>query len=74
MFANILHLSIQLLKGAQHFRRYFPRRLHIRILSHKDRHYEMLSVREVDEILIVVEVHRCYLRIRLRLHKAMGTF
>lgn len=74
MLANILHLSIQFLKSTQHLRRYFPRRLHISILSHKDGHNEMLSMREVDEILIIVKVNRCYLRIRFSLNVRIYTF
>lgn len=34
----------------------------------------MLSMREVDEILIIVKVNRCYLRIRFSLNVRIYTF
>ena len=74
MFPYILHLRIQFFKGSQHLSRYFPSQLYISVLCHDDSDYKVLDMRQVDEVLVIVEVHHVELRVGLGLTNKTGTF
>lgn len=67
MLAYILYLCVQFLKGQQHLAGDLPRQLDIGILGHEQRDQQVFIVREVDEVLVVVEVYDLHLRVGLGL-------
>ena len=74
MLAYILDLGVQFLEGQQHLAGDLPRQLDIGVLGHEQRDQQVLIVREVDEVLVVVEIDDLHLRVGLGLHAKGGTF
>ena len=74
MLAYILDLGIQFLEGQQHLAGDLPRQLDIGILGHEQRDQQVLIVREVDQVLVVVEVDHLHLRVGFRLDVIRSTF
>jgi hypothetical protein len=60
---DILHLRVQLLEGDQHLPRNFACAFDVGVLCHEESDDQVLAVRQVDQVLIVVKVDDCQLRV-----------
>lgn len=74
MLPDILHLRVQLLEGDQHFSRNLACAFDVGVLGHEESDDEVFAVGEVDEVLIVVEVDDCELRVCFSLFGNRVTF
>jgi hypothetical protein len=74
MLPDILDFGVEFLKSHKGFAGDLPCRFDVGVLGHEDSYNEVLVVRQVDEVVIVVEVHYRQLRVGLGLSGKMSTF
>ena len=74
MLPDILDLRVQLLEGDQHLPRNLPCAFDVGVLCHEESDDQVLAVRQVDQVLIVVKVDDCQLRVGFCLFGKKSTF
>jgi len=71
---DILDLGIEFFEGDEHFTRDLAGAFHVGVLGHEESDDEVLAVRQVDQVLVIIEVNNCQLRVCFGLIEARGTF
>lgn len=74
MFSDIFHFGVEFLKSDKGFTGDLFCQLDIRVLCHKNSDDEVFAVRQVDQVLVIVEVDYCELGVCLGLTYIIDTF
>ncbi len=74
MCSNIIDLGVKFFKGVQSLAGYFSSSFYVGIFGQEERDYELFVVSKVDEVLVVVEVDNCELRVGFSLCLIRATF
>jgi hypothetical protein len=67
MLSDIFHFGVEFLKSNQRFARNLSCQLDISVLGHENSYDEVFAVGQVDQVLVIVEVDYCKLRVCLGL-------